>query len=139
MFFSDLLYRWFAFFPISEGLDNILLGGTGGPGYYSTLGWVTILIVVLVMSIFYFAVKPVRSPRWMWLLSMAIACFLNFLWAYLFVYVNKDNPTFNMGYTVTFWDCFGLGLDNSIISLAVGFVLSLILKFFSPVCRYIPF
>ena len=113
----------------------------------------TLLISLLVSVLYYYIINSSRFHRWWsWLIMLFSNSLLCFFFAYWWIkedYLNnligdcllylRDESGAVIEYYITDSSFWGFSLANAIISLAVFFILSMILKWESTNCRKSPF
>jgi hypothetical protein len=101
------------------------------------------LIPIIVLALYYYAVDSVRFAKWWhWLILVAILCAANFGIAYdisynsiLDIYESQNAiPEYSLN-----TDCLSLSLVNMLWCFAVSFAWSMIIKWGSKNCRRTPF
>lgn len=113
----------------------------------------TLLISLLISVLYYYIINSARFHRWWsWLImafSNSLICFFFAYWWIKEDYLNnligdcllyQRNESGNIvEYYITESNFWGFSLTNAIISLAIFFILSMILKWGSTNCRKSPF
>lgn len=137
----------------SDSLRNYLSGydcasaSFAGANIYAELGLHTAIITTVVCVVYYKLLDPTMAKLGKWLMSMLVAMFISASWAYYIVSSAENKGLIGEcllrdddGNTlISSIDYLGLGTSNAIIALALFFVLSLVVRFFSINNRYIPF
>jgi hypothetical protein len=110
-------------------------------GLYITIGLCMVLIPIVTLTVYYYAVNSVRFAKWWhWLILVAILCVINFGIAYsasyneLSYYYEQQNV--EMKYGIEF---VSFSLLNALWTFVVSFVWSMIIKWGSKNCRRTPF
>jgi len=134
---NDFFTSWYELLAYFEGFSDDMYNQS----LYITIGLCMMLIPVVVLAIYYYAVNSVTFSKWWhWLLLVVILCAINFGIAYcasynelsyLYEQQNKALP-----YGIEF---VSFSLVNVLWTFVVSFVWSMIIKWGSKNCRRTPF
>lgn len=155
-FFCNSLYNWLNFLCGSD-LDNYLAGYNAETGEYYVFGQTgypflgtTMLAVSLIVCFAYYysplTNRPTTNRWWHWVIAGCIGGLIN-----LIVGTVSCNNAINSGdlanalgitdaaYLPSFGNCLGFGFENFILSFALFFIFSCLLKWGSRNCKHTPF
>lgn len=133
--FFSTFYYWTAFLYSSK-LDNFLFDNDAQG--YSDVGIIMLILGLLIASIYYYLVKPVRRQHFKYYLCLGINAAINFLYAMYYTATPLVNNEIDESAAWNYIDCFFFSLTDAFWSAAFFFVFSLIIKWASP-AKYVPF
>lgn len=110
-------------------------------GLYIPIGFCMVLIPIVVLTLYYYAVNSRRFNKWwQWLLLVIIICAINFGIAFGVSYngIYDVYGTTEVGYPLVA-NCVGFAFINFLWSFVISFVWSMIIKWGSTQCRRTPF
>ena len=123
------------------------------PILYNTIGIIAIVISLLLVLIYYYAINHPRFHKWWsWLIVLifnsTINLFIGYAWcindfknghiADSLRYLRDENGEITE-YLITVGDCWGFGIANFIVSAMFFTLFSFSLKWWSSNCKYSPF
>jgi hypothetical protein len=134
---NDFFASWYELLAYFDGFSDDMYN----QNLYITIGLCMVLIPIVVLTIYYYAVNSVKFAKWWhWLLLVAVLCIINFGIAYstsynelsyLYEQQNKELP-----YSVEF---VSFSLVNALWTFVVSSVWSMIIKWGSKNCSRTPF
>jgi type II secretory pathway component PulF len=141
---NDFFSRWYELGqqgPLSFGQFSEDMYYVNDGTLYPTIGLCMVLIPIVVLAIYYYAVNSVKVSRWWhWLLLVVVLCAVNFgiaystsynELAYMYDQLNQDLP-----YSTQF---ISFSFVNAFWAFVVSFVWSMIIKWGSKNLRRTPF
>lgn len=137
----------------SDSLRNYLSGydcGTAGfsaPSQYGELGFYTAIVALIISGVYYKVIDPTSHKLFKWAMSLVVAMLSTASWAYYMVSSAENKGLIgdcllrdDQGNAlITGADYLGLATSNALITLALFFIFSLLIKYWSVNNRYIPF
>ncbi len=128
-------------------------GGFGNPNIFNQIGGIMILVSLLVAITYYYVINSPRFYKWgHWLIMLVINVFINFAIAAYWTITDLTNGVIQdclmymrdtegniVDVLITNTHCYGFAAANAIISLAVFFIWSMLIKWGSSAARYSPF
>jgi len=134
---NDFFANWYELLAYFDGFSDDMYN----QNLYITIGLCMVLIPIVVLVIYYYAVNSVKfAKRWYWWLLVAILCAINFGIAYstsynelsyLYEQQNKALP-----YSMEF---VSFSLINALWTFVISFIWSMIIKWGSKQGRRTPF
>jgi len=108
---------------------------------YISIGFCMVLIPIVVLTLYYYAVNSRRFNKWwQWLLLVIIICAINFGIAFGVSYngIYDVFGTADVGFPLV-PSCVGFAFINVLWTFIISFVWSMIIKWGSTQCRRTPF
>jgi uncharacterized membrane protein YuzA (DUF378 family) len=134
---NDFFASWYELLAYFDGFSDDMYN----QNLYITIGLCMVLIPVIILAIYYYAVNSVKFAKWWhWLLIVVVLCAINFGIAYSVSYnelsylYEQQNKT--LPYTMEF---VSFSLVNALWTFVVSFIWSMIIKWGSKNCRRTPF
>jgi len=134
---NDFFANWYELLAYFDGFSDDMFR----ENLYISIGMCMVLIPIVVLSIYYYAVDADRFSKWWhWLLMVVVLCADSFWIAYSTSYNELDYLYSQLGkplpYSIEF---FSFSLVNVLWTAIVAFVWSMIIKWGSKNCRRTPF
>lgn len=107
---------------------------------FNTIGFGTLIIVAALAAVYYYVINSPRFSQWYhWLIWGCLTGFANLLFGGLYTSYFYNEGIIGDCFNVGIIDCWMFGVANFIVSFAIYFVISLLIKWKSTNCRCTPF
>lgn len=107
---------------------------------FNTIGFGTLIIVAALAAVYYYVINSPRFSQWYhWLIWGCFTGFVNLLFGGLYTSYFYNEGLIPNCLNVEIIDCWMFGVANFIVSFAIYFVISLLIKWKSTNCRCTPF
>lgn len=107
---------------------------------FNTIGVGTLIIVAALAAVYYYVINSPRFSQWYhWLIWGCFTGFVNLLFGGLYTSYFYNEGLIPNCLNVEIIDCWMFGVANFIVSFAIYFVISLLIKWKSTNCRCTPF
>jgi len=107
---------------------------------FNTIGFGTLIIVAALAAVYYYVINSPRFNQWYhWLIWGCFTGFVNLLFGGLYTSYFYNEGLIPNCLNVEIIDCWMFGVANFIVSFAIYFVISLLIKWKSTNCRCTPF
>lgn len=107
---------------------------------FNTIGFGTLIIVAALAAVYYYVINSPRFNQWYhWLIWGCFTGFVNLLFGGLYTSYFYNEGLIPNCLNVEIIDCWMFGVANFIVSFAIYFVISLLIKWKSTNCRCSPF
>lgn len=128
-------------------------GGFGNANVFNQIGGIMILVSLVVAVIYYYVINSPRFYKWShWLVMLLINALINFGIAAYWTITDLLNGSIQgclmylrdtdgnvLEVLITNTHCYGFAATNAIISVAVFFIWSMLIKWGSSTAKYSPF
>ena len=141
---QDLSYFLWGYDPSTEGFTN--------PNIYNLVGFITLIISLILVIVFYYIINHPRSKWWGWLITLGINGVIALFIGYGFVrskYTNgyihdalmyqRDADNNILSILIGDANCWGFGIANMFVAIISFIILSFMLKWWSSGAKHVPF